>query len=313
VIAGLGSFVSRPYNRAALVLIVAFALTALAAPWLAAPADPQDPAPFKVVGKTIDRVPHPPSVGIWLGTLPGQLDVFYSLVWGTRDVLRFGLTVAAGTAVLGIALGAISGYAGGTVSGVILRVTDAFLAFPVIAAVWLFEELVLILSGSAGPNAPPPHPLLVLLDRLQLSPLMLALMLFSWMPYTRLIHANVLRVKNNEFVIAARAIGARPLRIVVRHILPSTIAPAIVLFARDVGGVVVLAATFTYIGVGGGSVWGGLLVAGRDWVIGPGGNVLRYWWVYLPATLALVLFGIAWNLLGDGLNQWLNPRTREVR
>lgn len=310
MIAGLSGFASRPYNRLALALIVVFVLAALAAPWLAPPRDPANPAPFKVAGKATDRTPHPPSVGIWLGTLPGQLDVFYSLVWGTRDVLRFGLLVASTTALLGVALGAISGYAGGTASGIILRVTDAFLAFPVIAGLWLLQELIVILSGPAGPSAAPPHPFVVLLDQLQLSPLMLALMLFSWMPYARLIHANVMRVKSNDFVTAARALGVPPLRIVVRHILPSTIAPAIVLFARDVGGVVVLAATFTYIGIGGGSIWGWLLVGGRDWVIGPGGDLLRYWWVYLPATLALVLFGIAWNLLGDGLNQWLNPRTR---
>jgi peptide/nickel transport system permease protein len=84
----------------------------------------------------------------------------------------------------------------------------------------------------------------------------------------------------------------------------------IVLVARDVGGMVLLQATFTFIGLGGNSLWGMLLVRGRDWILGPGGNILTFWWVFMPATLALVLFGVGWNLLGDGLNEVLNPRTR---
>ena len=85
-------------------------------------------------------------------------------------------------------------------------------------------------------------------------------------------------------------------------------APALVLAARDIGGVVLLQATFTFIGIGGDSIWGGMLSQGRDWVIGPGGSVLRYWWVFLPPTIAVMLFGIAWNMLGDGLNDALDPQ-----
>jgi peptide/nickel transport system permease protein len=73
---------------------------------------------------------------------------------------------------------------------------------------------------------------------------------------------------------------------------------------------VLLQATFSFIGLGGGSPWGDLLASGRDWIIGPGGNPLKYWWVFIPATAALMAFGIAWNLLGDVVNEWLNPRTR---
>jgi peptide/nickel transport system permease protein len=81
-----------------------------------------------------------------------------------------------------------------------------------------------------------------------------------------------------------------------------------VLGARDVGGMVVLTAAFTFIGLGGSTEWGDLLSISRDYIIGSGGNPLTYWWVFMPVTLALILFGIGWNLLGDGLNTVLDPR-----
>ena len=140
------------------------------------------------------------------------------------------------------------------------------------------------------------------------NPLVLAFILFSWMPYARLVNGVVLQVKQAEFLVAARAIGVRNFRMILRYVIPNSITPALVLAARDVGGMVLLQATFTFIGLGGGSLWGYLLDQGRNWIISPSGNLLAYWWVFVPATLALVLFGIGWNLLGDGLNDWLNPR-----
>jgi peptide/nickel transport system permease protein len=138
---------------------------------------------------------------------------------------------------------------------------------------------------------------------------MLTLILFSWMPYCRLINATMTHLKQSEYVLAARSLGAGQARIILRHLLPNAIPPAVVLAARDIGAMVILDAAFTFIGVGGSVEWGTLLVLGRDWAIGIGGNPLTYWWVYLPATLTLVLFGVTWNLLGDGLNTTLNPRT----
>jgi peptide/nickel transport system permease protein len=80
--------------------------------------------------------------------------------------------------------------------------------------------------------------------------------------------------------------------------------------ARDVGNAVILQATFTFIGLGGTSPWGTLLSMGRNWIIGPGGDLLASWWVYMPATLAVILFGVTWNVLGDGLNEVFDPRSR---
>jgi peptide/nickel transport system permease protein len=136
---------------------------------------------------------------------------------------------------------------------------------------------------------------------------MLALIVFSWMPYARIVNALAAQLRSAEFVVAARALGASDRRIIVHHLFPNVIAPAIVLAARDIGSMVILESAFTFIGLRGTVAWGVLLVAARDYVIGIGGNPFAYWWTFLPVALALILFGVGWNLLGDGLNTMLNP------
>jgi hypothetical protein len=139
-----------------------------------------------------------------------------------------------------------------------------------------------------------------------ISPMMLSLILFLWMPYARMTNSIVISLKNTEFIQASRALGSSSIRTVFRHIIPNSIAPSIVLMARDVGGVIILQATLTFIRLGGDSPWGDMLSQGRSYIINAGG-LLRYWWVYVPATVAVMLFAIAWNMLGDGLNDVLDP------
>lgn len=140
---------------------------------------------------------------------------------------------------------------------------------------------------------------------------MLALVCFSWMPYARLIHADMERVRRADFIVAAQAIGIPPARIILRHLIPNAISNIFILAMRDVGGFVLLQATFSFLGVGGGSAWGQILAMGRNWILGRFGNPFEYWWVFLPVTCALVAFGIGWSLLGDYLNEWFNPRLRD--
>ena len=109
-------------------------------------------------------------------------------------------------------------------------------------------------------------------------------------------------------VPVGRALGGSGVWILLRHLLPNAITPAIVLAARDIGGMVVLQATFTFIGLGASSPWGMSLNLGRNWVLGVAGNPFTYWWVFLPVTFALVLFGLSWTLVGDMLNDWADPR-----
>lgn len=285
------------------VIVGTFVVIAVLAPLLAPPDDPENPGTTRVVGRPTDLTPHPPSEEALLGTVPGQLDIYYSLVWGTRSALRFGLVVALSTTFIGILVGAVSGYFGGMVEGLAMRVTDAFLAFPAIAGVWLLQQ-VMMPSTPFGELTP----IQQVFHDLGLDPVLLTLVLFSWMPYARLTHANVVQQKQAEYVQAAASLGMRDTRIIRRHLLPNVLPPVVVLGARDVGAMVILATAFTFIGLGGSTEWGILLVAGRDYIIGGGGNPLTYWWVFVPTTLALILFGIGWNLLGDGLNTVLDPR-----
>lgn len=306
-------------------LVLCFVVIALAAP-LISPEDPANSGPFKTVGKPSDFEPRPPSAKAPLGTLSKQISVYHALVWGSRSALTFGVTVAIGVAIVGILIGTASAYFGGWVGRILMSITDAFLSFPVIAGVVLLQQLVTIMLNSVGVRFLPggmglfvtsagafseiPEDLPFIVDLFQkIDPVMVAFILFSWMIYARMMNTVVLRIKQTEYIQAARALGASHTRIIFRHLIPNAIAPAIVLAARDVGGMVLLQATFTFIGLGGESVWGTLLVRGRDWIITPGG-IFTYWWVFLPAALALILFGIGWNLLGDGLNDALNPRLR---
>lgn len=325
-------FLSNWRNLIPVLMVSAFFLVAIFAPLIAPPADLTNPLPFKLV-ESIELVPLAPGPDIPLGTamyyVPGltttllHYDVLHSLVWGTRDALRFGLAVALFSACLGILVGAISGYAGGVVHDVTMRITDAFLAFPIIAGVWLIQHVVFH-YGRAGtwmtamyPNVDavvaPLEARQRFLAALGLSPVFVAIILFSWMPYARLINAGFLRLKNSEYIMAARTIGATHIRVIFRHLLPNAITPILVLLARDIGALVVLRAAFSFIGLGGTietglPEWDRLLLLGRTWVIGVGGNVLLYWWLYLPVTIALILFGVSWNLFGDRLNVLLNPR-----
>lgn len=308
-----------------LVIVGMIVFVALAAPWLAPPPDPENPTPYNEIRSTFYQMPNPPTAGSVLGTVPKppivmpgipigqgsayQWDIYYTLIWGTRSALRFGLSVTLITATIGILVGVISGYAGGAVNGVSMFVTDAFLAFPAIAAIWVFQYA--IFSHLVDPFGLPIELNFIqeLLLKWQIDAVMVSLILFSWMPYARLINAQVQHVKHEAFVEASRALGASSGRIIWRHMLPNALTPAVVLAARDVGGMVILASAFIFIGMGGNVAWGVVLVGGRDYILGIGGNPFEYWWAFIPISLALILFGIGWNLLGDGLNDLLNPRS----
>ena len=302
-------FFKRWQNVLGLLLTLIFLLVAIFASSIS-PMDQTSPGPFKKIGQGFGLDPQPPSEEAKLGTLPKQIDVFHALVWGTRDALIFGLLVVLFAGLFGVIFGAISGYAGSTANNVMMRIADAFLAFPVIAGVVFLQQLILTATGgslsAADMGRGELSPFMQFLLQ-YLSPMTLGLILFSWMPYARLINTTVINLKSAEFITAAHVLGLKPARILWKHLIPNAISPAIVLAARDIGWMVVLQATFTFIGLPGGSVWGEVLVRGRGWFMGAGGNIFAYWWVILPTTLAVILFGVGWNLVGDGLNDLLDP------
>ncbi|MBN2115040.1 MAG: ABC transporter permease [Anaerolineales bacterium] len=315
------AFFSHWQNWLSVILILGFFFVAIAAPFLS-PHNPKNPGPFMRVGNAFEASPVPPDEKAFLGQLPFGIDVFHALVWGSRDALQFGLIVTITTSLFGILYGSVSGLAGGRLGGLLLRIADSFLAFPPIAGVVFIQQLfittIFALGGfyhaSSGEvfsftdTSVSGTLIQSLLERV--NPLMLSLILFSWMPYARLVHSIVLTLKQTEFVQASRALGGTFFWIIRKHLLRNSTGPALVLAARDVGGVVLLQATFTFINIGGDSVWGTMLAQGRNWILGPGGNLLTYWWAFLPPTLAVMSFGIAWNLFGDSLNDMLVPAFR---
>ncbi|HKI55477.1 MAG TPA: ABC transporter permease [Anaerolineales bacterium] len=312
-------FFSRWQNVISFLLILGFFGVAIAAPILS-PDDLKEPGPFMRVGRATRGEPQPPDEVAVLGMLPNGIDVYHALIWGTRDALEFGLIVTISTALFGIFYGALSGAVSRRVSGLLMSIADSFLAFPPIAGVVFLQQLFAATVTAMGGmyytsqyygqvieiNGPA-----TLIQTLieNINPLMLSLIVFSWMPYARLVNSIVLTLRRTDFVQAARALGGNPLWVIRKHLLPNSIAPAMVLAARDVGGVVLLQATLTFINIGGDSVWGIMLAQGRNWVIGPGGNLLTYWWVFLPPTIAVMVFGIVWNMFGDGLSDVFDPRS----
>jgi peptide/nickel transport system permease protein len=311
-------FLSHWQNWLGMIIILAFTFMAVTAPLLSPPNDTTQGA-FKKMGRQGDLKPHPPSEESPLGTIPGQFDVYHALIWGGREAMVFGLSVAVGAFLFGSLFGAIAGYAGGAVNNVMMRIADAFLTFPALAGVVFLQQLVAITIESLGGmfwfnndyigrqvyfDFTPP---LFARFMLNVDPILISLIIFSWMPFARIVNTMVITLKQTEFIQAGRALGGTPWWIIRRHLLPNAISPALVLAARDVGSSVILQATITFIGLGGTSAWGILLSGGRNWVIGPGGNLLSAWWVFLPVTLAIILFGVGWNLIGDGLTEALDP------
>jgi len=313
----------------AIILVLIFVLMAIFAEVIA-PTSGELVDGVQLAGKARDQIPHPPSPDALFGTTPGQMDIFYALIHGSRDALVFGLTTALLTALIGLIVGTIGSMSGGWVNQLSMRFTDGVLCFPVIAGIAFFQEIINLtkitldsdaryfLGQPLGPVFITPamtayiKGILIQPDNTailyKLDPVMLALILLSWVPYARMMNILILSTKKLEYVSAARAAGASGWRIYFRHILPNTVAPLIVLTSKDIGQMVVWQTTFAFVGFLSISAWTSPLIVSRSWILGMNGNPLEFWWVYLPITLAIILFAFAWNLLGDEINHWLNPR-----
>lgn len=281
-------------------IILAFGLVALAAPLLAPPGEYD---PYLIPSSGIGSSPVPPNPGHPLGQMPGLYDVFYGIVWGTVIAFQVGVLITLGRALIGILIGLISGYSFGLLDAVLMRIVDSFMAFPIIAAALVTSALLGhgVLEGRVGG-----------VDKT----LAMTLVIFGWMPYARLVRGNVIAERKKEYVEAAKAIGAKARRILFRHLLPNiTSKGVLVLASSDVGVMVVLVATFNFIGLEvhanqAVADWGQMLRISRNWILGVPGNPLLYWYTFLPAVVAIVLFSGGWSLIGDGLRDVLDPHLR---
>ncbi len=266
-------------------LVLAYVLVALFAPLLAPPKANQVDD-YKIPIDFANELKPPGTAGLPFGTGPLGIDLYYGVVWGARISVVMGLAITAMGALIGTLLGGAAGYFGGRFDELIMRVTDVFLAMPVLI-------LAMAVTTALGPG---------------LFNIGLALTLVWWPSYTRLVRGTVLSIREQPYVEAARAVGASDLRIIVRHILPNSLSPILVQATLDIGSVVLLSASLSYIGFGpsgsGFAEWGNLVSQGQAYM-------LRAWWPVTIPGLAIFGFVLGFNLLGDGLRDLLDPRLRE--
>lgn len=266
-----------------LALVTLYVLMALLAPVIAPPQPGQvDPyhMPFNFQEDKL-----PPSLEHPFGTGDIGVDIFYGVVWGSRISIVMGLSVVAAGALIGTILGGLAGYFGGKLDELIMRLTDVFLAMPLLI-------LAMGVSVALGGG---------------LFNIGLALTVTWWPSYTRLVRGQVLSIRENQYVEAARAVGASDWRIIRRHILPNAISPILVQSTLDIGTVILVSASLSFIGFGpSGSdfaEWGTLVSRGQQYM-------LQAWWPVTIPGLAILFFALGFNLLGDGLRDLLDPRLR---
>lgn len=277
-------------NKASLtgfVLVACFALVALLAPVLAPVSNPNDP--YQMPQHSYQITPQPPSAEHWLGTSEQQYDLYYGVVWGTRLAFKVGITVTFFAFLIGLFLGSAAAYFGGKIDELIMRFTDVVFAIPSLV-------LAMVIAAMLGPD---------------LNNMMIALTAVAWPSYARLVRADVLSVKNRDFVIASKALGARGPRLLLKHILPNSIYPSVVVASLDIGYIVLTAASLSFLGLGaqaGTADWGQLIAMARNWVLGDGTNTFAYWYTVVVPGGAIFLFVLGWNLLGDGFRDILDPR-----
>jgi peptide/nickel transport system permease protein len=270
----LRSFRRHPYAGFGLVLLAALALAALLAPLLA-PYEPN--AVDLAAGRLL-----PPSPAHPMGTDDLGRDILSRVLYGARVSLSIGFLAVAVAVTLGTAVGAVAGYAGRWIDSILMRIVDLFLSFP---------RLVLLVAVVAVVD--PTIPVIILL-----------LGLTGWMEVSRLVRGQVLGVREREFVLAARALGFRPLRVLVRHVLPNVLTPVIVAATLGIGNAILAEAALSYLGLGvqpPTASWGNIIQSGGD-------RMIEAWWITAFPGLAIVLTVLSFNLVGDALRDALDPR-----
>ncbi|MBI3299127.1 MAG: ABC transporter permease [Elusimicrobia bacterium] len=280
----------KPLSLAGLGLLASFGFIAAAAPLLARPA-PNSRDPYLIPQDGYSSDPRRPDARHWFGTTEQQYDLYYGIVWGTRTALSIGVKVVFVSLAVGILVGGLAGFYGGWFDELLMRLTDVVMALPSVI-------LAVVVVTVRGPG---------------LDNVVLALAAVSWPSYARLVRGDVLTVKEREFVLAARALGAGDMRILFRHVIPNSIYPVLVVASLNTGAVVLSAAALSFLGLGapvGYADWGQLISMSRNWILGASGSPLAYWHtVVIPGT-AIFLFVLGWNLLGDAFRDILDPRQR---
>jgi peptide/nickel transport system permease protein len=266
-----------------LAIIATFVLVALLAPLLS-PGDP-----YEQSLRLRFRPPVWEERGSWahpLGTDRLGRDLLTRIMWGSRVSLAVGALAVLLASTVGAAVGLVAGYYGGRVDAALMRITDATLSFPVIL-------LALILAVTVGPS---------------FTNVVIAIAVILWARYARVVRGQVLTLMTLDFIAQARIAGAGAWRIITRHLLPNTLNTLVVLITLQVGYVIIVEASLSFLGAGippPTPAWGSMIAEGRDFVTSA-------WWVSFFPGLAILLVVLAFNLLGDWLRDTLDPRLRQL-
>ena len=275
---GLKLVRKNPLTLTGLSVVLLISLLALLAPWII-------PFPQDCRGGTdIDERFQPPSLRHLFGTDELGRDMFSRVLYGTRISLVVGILTIGLALAIGVPLGVMAGYTGGVVDEIIMRITDTFLSFPSLL-------LAMAISAMLGPN---------------LRNAMIAIAISWWPWYTRLLRAEAISVKERDYVAAARAVGASWTRVVFKHVLPNSMIPVIIQASMDLGGVILTCASLSFLGLGAQPPtpeWGLMISTGRTFF-------LTSWWIVTFPGIAIFVAVLAFNLLGDGLRELLDPKVR---
>ncbi len=269
-------FSRNPLALAGAAVILFLCVAAIFAPFIA----PHNPYTIHT-----NDILMPPSGAHLFGTDDLGRDVFSRMIYSARISLLVGFVAVGIATVIGILIGALAGYYGGWLDSVLMRFTDIMLCFPTIF-------LILAVIAILGPS---------------IWNIMVIIGVTSWMGVGRLVRAEFLTLKERDFVMASKAVGARDMRIIFRHILPNAMAPVLVSAVLGIGGAILVESSLSFLGLGvqpPTPSWGNMLTAGKD-------NIEIAWWLSLFPGMAILTTVLGYNLLGEGLQDALNPRLKE--
>jgi len=267
------AFKRNPMAVAGLAIIVVLLLAAAFAPLI---------APFDPLAQALDKRLLPPSAVNWLGTDALGRDIFSRIVYGARITLVIVLLVVVTVGPFGLLVGAVSGYFGGWVDRLLMRITDVFLAFP---------RLVLALAfvAALGPG---------------IVNAIIAIAITTWPPYARVARAETMVIRNQDYIEAMRLQGASRARIIWKHVVPMCMPSLIVRTTFDMAGIILTAAGLGFLGLGAQPPmpeWGAMISAGRE-------QIFDQWWVATFPGIAICIVALGFNLLGDGLRDVMDAR-----
>jgi len=268
-------FLKSPMTVIGLIIVLIFVLVAIFAPYL---------APYGGMERNWYQVLKPPSDQHYFGTDDMGGDVYSRIIWGSQISLYIGIGIVMSAIIVGAIVGSVSGYFGGIIDELMMRVTDIFLAFPALI-------LAMVVCAALGRS---------------IENVMIALAITWWPAYARIIRGQALAIREQKYIEAARAIGGSSPHIILRHLLPNSVSPIIIQASMDFGNVILTAAALSFIGYGaqpGAAEWGRMVSDGSQFMMSSP-------WIVTFTGLAILIVCLGFNLLGDGLRDIIDPKMR---